>query len=84
MKVTINIDCTPQEARAFLGLPDFEAVQRAVVEGLEARLKGAIADMDAETLLKMWAPPGMKGWEELQKAFWSGFAAEKGGESAKE
>ena len=83
MKVTINIECTPQEARSFVGLPDFEPMQRALYEGLEDRLQDMIRTIDAETLLKMWAPGGIKGLDELQKAFWAGFTGEKGKESGK-
>ena len=37
MKVTIDIDCTPAEARAFFGLPDLEPVNAVVVEELKKR-----------------------------------------------
>ncbi|MEL0013134.1 MAG: DUF6489 family protein, partial [Alphaproteobacteria bacterium] len=32
MKVTINVDCTPEEARAFMGLPNVADAQKAVVD----------------------------------------------------
>ena len=83
MKVTINIDCTPQEARAMLGLPDFEPIQSAVQEGLKERLEEIIRTMDPESLMKIWAPSGVKGLEELQKAFWAGFSGQTGGDSSK-
>jgi len=34
MKVTIDIDCTPAEARAFFGLPDVQPLQTAVMDRL--------------------------------------------------
>ena len=34
MKVRIDIDCTPAEARSFLGLPDTEALQQEMLEKL--------------------------------------------------
>ena len=37
MKVTIDIDCTPAEARAFFGLPDLEPVNAFVVDELKKR-----------------------------------------------
>ena len=40
MKVTIDIDCTPDEARRFMGLPDLTPVHDADVE----KLKAAVAD----------------------------------------
>jgi hypothetical protein len=68
MKFTIDIDCTPQEARAFLGLPDVESVQKALAAEVESRLRAALDRMDPERMLETWMP-AVKGWEELMKAF---------------
>jgi hypothetical protein len=35
MKVKIEIDCTPQEARAFFGLPDLEPLHDAMTEHMK-------------------------------------------------
>ena len=35
MKVNIEIDCTPVEARQFFGLPNVEPIQAAVMQQLE-------------------------------------------------
>jgi len=74
MKVTINIDCTPEEARTFLGLPDVKPMQDAMVEELEKRMRANLDAMDPETLLKTWLPMGVQGWEQMQKAFWGQMA----------
>ena len=37
MKLTINVDCTPAEARAFFGLPDVTIVNEMIVDGLAKR-----------------------------------------------
>ncbi len=39
MKLTIDIDCTPQEARQFLGLPDVEALNDMLVSEMTKRAK---------------------------------------------
>ena len=70
MKVTINIDCTPEEARTFLGLPDIKPMQDTMIEELEKRMRSNLDAMDPETLFKTWLPAGMQGWEQMQKAFW--------------
>ncbi len=70
MKVTINIDCTPEEARAFFGLPDVKPMQDAMMAEIEKRMRANMDAMDPETLFKIWLPVGMQGWEQLQKAFW--------------
>ena len=75
MKLHIDIDCTPEEARAFFGLPDVAPMQKAMMADIEQRMKSAVAEMDPEALMRMWGPSMMKGFEELQKAFWSGMGA---------
>jgi hypothetical protein len=78
MKVTINVDCTPEEARTFMGLPDVKAAQQAVVEEWQRQALEAMTSMDPQTLFKAWMPGGMGGqmggtdaWDQFQKAFWS-------------
>lgn len=56
MKFTINVDCTPEEARTFLGLPDVQPVQQAVMEHLRDRMMAAIDDASPENLMKTWMP----------------------------
>ena len=68
MKFRIDIDCTPQEARTFLGLPDVESVQKALYGEIEARTRAALDRMDPQSLLETWLP-AVKGWEELMKAW---------------
>ena len=41
MKITIDIDCTPQEVRAFFGLPHVEPMQDALVAKMQERLDRA-------------------------------------------
>ena len=85
MKITIDVDCTPKEARTMLGLPDVKPMQEAMMAEMEERMRGAMESMDPESLMKSWMMPGMtgmsgmpgaadsgmKGFEDMQKAFWS-------------
>jgi hypothetical protein len=71
MKIKVDIDCTPEEARTFLGLPDVQPMQKAVMAELSQRLTQAMAAMDPETMLKTWLPASIQGWEQMQKAFWN-------------
>ncbi len=70
MKVTINIDCSPEEARAFLGLPDLQPMQQSMMAEVQKRMEQTIKSMDPETMLKTWLPASLEGWEQLQKMFW--------------
>lgn len=78
MKVRIDIDCTPEEARAFFGLPDVRPMQEALMAEVEARMKSNLAAMDPETMLKIWLPASIQGWEQLQKMFWSQMGPKSG------
>lgn len=86
MKVTINVDCTPEEARVFLGLPDVQPMQRALMNQLQDRISANLAAMDPDTLVKTWMPLGMQNLEQWQRFFWShmmrsrGSGEEDGGE----
>ncbi len=82
MKVKVDIDCTPLEARVFFGLPDVQPMQEKVMAEIEARMLQALQATDPETLIKTWMPAGMAGFEQLQKMFWNQFtaAAGKGGQ----
>lgn len=89
MKIHVDIDCTPDEARRFLGLPDVTPMQTAVMEELQNRMLAGLQAMDPEQLMQTWMqgvlPAGLQSWDQMQKAFWaqmSGMAA--AGEPGKE
>ena len=74
MKFTIDIDCTPQEARTFLGLPDVTALHETLLKEYEERMRGGLDTMDPETMAAMMSagmPAGLKGFEAMQKTFWT-------------
>src|SRR5579863_9471211 len=71
MKVTVNVECSPEEARAFMGLPNVQPMQEALMKELEERLRANIQSMSPETMVKTWLPASIEGAEQLQKMFWS-------------
>jgi len=71
MKFKVDIDCTPEEARAFLGLPDVKPLQEALLPEVEERLRATLKAMDPEAMLKTWLPATLKGFEQLQEMFLS-------------
>ena len=71
MRISIEVDCTPEEARRFLGLPDVAPMQAALLDEMQKRLSANVASMDPEQLLKTWLPAGMQGLEQVQRAFWA-------------
>ena len=72
MKITVDIDCTPTEARQFMGLPDVEPMQKAVMAEVEKRMMTEIQRFTPEGLFQTWMPLFAQGasWlpEMLKKA----------------
>ena len=79
MKVHMEIDCTPEEARAFLGLPDVRPMQEKLMREVEERTVAAMRSMDPETLMKTWLPASLEGLEQIQKMFWKAMPNAKKG-----
>ena len=69
MKVTMNVDCTPEEARAFLGLPDVRPMQEQLMRELQEQMAANIRAMEPEAMLRTWLPATLKGFEQMQEIF---------------
>jgi hypothetical protein len=76
MKITINVDCTPEEARTFMGLPDVGPLQQAMLDQMKTQMQKAASAMDPETMFKTLFPMQMDGMQEMQKAFWGQFSGD--------
>lgn len=83
MKVTVNIDMTPEEARTFFGMPDVQPLQARVLKEMEDRMMANLSVMDPDSLFKTWLPAGLMGIEQLQKAFWAQFTTRKSSDDKK-
>jgi len=89
MKMHIEIDMTPEEARKFLGLPDVTTLQDKMLAEMEKRMKAAIDVNDPEAMLKAWMPLGGQGFEQFQRFLFdsarraSGTAARKDADKTK-
>ncbi|MBB6254871.1 MULTISPECIES: DUF6489 family protein [Nitrospirillum] len=79
MKITVDVDCTPEEARAFLGLPDVKPMQDALMRQMQDRISANLAAMDPDALLKTWLPVGIQGFEQMQKMMWNQMTSAMGG-----
>ncbi len=73
MKIAMNIECTPDEARAFFGLPDVKPMQEKLLKGVEDRLSANLQAMSPEAILKTWLS-AFQGYEKLQEKFFSQMA----------
>lgn len=78
MKISLDIDCTPEELRGFFGLPNVKPMQEALLKDLEERLRQNLKALDPETMLNTWLPAGLKGFEQLQEMFLNQMASATG------
>ena len=69
MKVNIEIDCTPQEARQFFGLPDLAPMQTAVMDRLQQQMLANIEKATPEALMQSWFTFDPKLAEKFQDLF---------------
>ena len=68
MKLNIEIDCTPEEARRAVGLPDLTPVHDRYIAMLSDMIEGGIKPEMVETMLRSWSPVGDAGlqfWQRL-------------------
>jgi len=67
MKLKVEIDCTPEEARRFLGFPDVKPLNDEMMNRLgQAFEEGRASFMNPDVLMKLWMPIGNRGMEEFQ------------------
>ncbi len=67
MKAKVEVDCTPAEARAFLGLPDVAALNEHLVGEMKARLDANLAMLAPEDLMRNWMTLGGQASEQFLK-----------------
>jgi hypothetical protein len=75
MKMTIEVDCTPEEARRFLGLPDVSSLNDHLVEEMKKRAAANMAMLSPDELMKNWMALGAGAQEHFRKLMEAGLAA---------
>ena len=84
MKVNIEIDCTPEEARAFMGLPDVTAANNLYVNNITKAMKGVTSPDQLQEYAERLAPMGQMGLRMFQSFVEGGMrGASSGGSSSK-
>jgi hypothetical protein len=77
MKISVEIDCTPEELRGFFGLPDVKLMLDELMKEVAGRMRDSVKALDPEAMLRTWLPAGLKGFEQLQAMFLGQMAAKK-------
>lgn len=74
MKINIQMEITPEEARKVMGLPDVEPMQKELMAKMQEKMNSYVDEMnDPEVLMRRIMPMGMQGMEQVQ-AFFTNFA----------
>ncbi|WP_448584956.1 DUF6489 family protein [Thermaurantiacus sp.] len=74
MKFEIEVEATPAEARALLGLPDMTPLHELWIARMQELMTNGIGPADAERMMKGWMAgvPGLsENFEKWQKLFWA-------------
>lgn len=78
MKINIEIECTPEEARSFMGLPDVSAANNVYVENITKAMKGVSSPDQLQEYASALAPMGQVGLKLFQSFVESGMKAASG------
>ncbi|WP_419827032.1 DUF6489 family protein [Sphingomonas sp.] len=68
MKITIDFDCTPEEARRVMGLPDLSPLHHAYVDHLRQALGQGLTPDTVAGIMQAWTPMGDAGvslWKQM-------------------
>jgi len=67
MKFTVNVECSPEEARRFIGLPDVTPLNEAIVQEMTKRMEANVALMSPDTMMKSWMSVGTQAQDAFLK-----------------
>jgi hypothetical protein len=68
MKITVDVDCTPEEARRFFGLPDLTPVHDAYLDKMKSAITDGPTPEAFADMMKSWGPmneAGMTMWRQM-------------------
>ena len=75
MKMTIEVDCTPEEARRFMGLPDVTAINEHLVNEMKGRIDSNMSMMSPDEMMKNWMAFGSGAQDHFRKLMEIGMSA---------
>ena len=84
MKMTIEVDCSPVEARTFLGLPDVTGLNDHLVSEMQKRIDANISMLQPEELMKSWMSLGGLAQEQFRSLMSAAAGAAMGGTKPRE
>jgi Family of unknown function (DUF6489) len=82
MKFNIEVDCTPEEVRRLVGLPDLTDVHAAYLDKVKAAMDKGITPDVVEQMVRTWVPGGGAGVDMMRDLI-GGFASAASGKGRK-
>ena len=67
MKISVDLDITPQELRKLFGLPDVEEFQRQLMDDIRQRMAAGAEGYDPIKLFEPYVSGTMASWDMFQK-----------------
>lgn len=67
MKITVDVEMTPEEMRKLFGLPDVEAFQRQLMDDLRERMTAGVEGYDPIQLFQPYMNSTLASWDMFQR-----------------
>ena len=68
MKITMDIECTPEEARRLMGLPDMAPIHDIYLDKLKETMSQGLTPETVDQMIRTWTPMGevgMNAWRQM-------------------
>jgi hypothetical protein len=69
MKVNVEVECTPEEARRAVGLPDLTPIHDRYIAMVLESMNGQVRPELLESMMKSWSPMGEAGMTFWRRMF---------------
>ena len=80
IKIKLDIECTPAEARQFLGLPDLQPMQDRLLTEMEQRFREAARQATPEAIIRRWFDAFPLAAEQMWQSFGKALKRDRTGE----
>jgi len=75
MKFTVNVECSPEEARRFMGLPDVTPINDKLVDEMGKRMEANLKMMSGGDMMSSWMSVGTQAQDAFVKLMTSSVTA---------
>jgi hypothetical protein len=79
MKISVDVEMTPEEMRKLFGLPDVEAFQRQLMDDIRERMVSGSEGYDPIKLFQPYVTGTMASWDMFQKMLSNASSMSSGG-----